>query len=352
MTSDTPKPRIIDIALQAGLSTATVDRVLNERPGVKAKTVAKVNEAIRQLNLASPRPQVIPSIAVGMEIDVLIAGRSGFANDLLAKGLNSYAKRSGLLLNFDYSARMNAEALATGLRDCLKRKSAGVVVQAVEHPLVREAIANLSNEGIPVVAILTPLRDSGVIGYVGLDNRAVGRTAGLLMGRFSNVEGSVALFTGGNIYRNHEEREIGFRSVIRDEFRHLKLLPDCLGYDDPDKIYMLTKDILAQEKDLTGLFNVGSGNRGIERALLESGRAKETTYIAVNFTPLTRQALVQGTIDAVLHQNMNYTAKAALRAIIDHSSGRTADFEPTYLEIITRENLKQAKSWGMDFSKS
>ena len=172
------------------------------------------------------------------------------------------------------------------------------------------------------------------------------------MGRFAKRAGSVALFTGGNVYRNHEEREVGFRSIIRDEFPELKLLPDCLGYDDPEKIYAFTQRLLAEEKDLIGLFNVGSGNRGIERALLESARAKEITYIAVNFTPLTRQALVQGTIDAVLHQNMNYTAKAALRAIIDHSGGRAADFEPTYLEIITRENLKQAKSWGMEFSKS
>ena len=331
MAADSAKPRIIDIALQAGLSTATVDRVVNGRPGVKAKTVARVNEAIRQLNLASPRPQVIPSIAVGMEIDILIASHSGFANDLLAKGLSSFAKRSGLLLNFIYSARMNVQGLVDGLRDCLKRRSNGVVVQAVEHPLVREAIADLTAAGVPVVAILTPLPDSGVIGYVGMDNRAVGRTAGLLMGRFANKAGSVALFTGGNIYRNHEEREIGFRSIVRDEFPELRLLPDCLGYDDPDKIYLLTKKLLAEQSELVGLFNVGSGNRGIERALLESGRAKEIVYIAVNFTPLTRQALVQGTIDAVLHQNMNYTANSALRAIIDFSSGRKLSFEPTYL---------------------
>ena len=139
------------------------------------------------------------------------------------------------------------------------------------------AVANLTNAGIPVVAILTPLPDSGVIGYVGLDNRAVGRTAGLLLGRFAKRAGSVALFTGGNVYRNHEEREVGFRSIIRDEFPELKLLPDCLGYDDPEKIYALTQKLLAEEKDLIGLFNVGSGNRGIERALLESARAKEIT---------------------------------------------------------------------------
>ena len=34
--------RIREIAEQSGLSVATVDRVLNERPGVRASTVAEV----------------------------------------------------------------------------------------------------------------------------------------------------------------------------------------------------------------------------------------------------------------------------------------------------------------------
>lgn len=38
-----------DIAFQAGLSTATVDRVLNGRRGVRQQTVMRVNAAIREL---------------------------------------------------------------------------------------------------------------------------------------------------------------------------------------------------------------------------------------------------------------------------------------------------------------
>ena len=41
--------RIREIAQQAGLSEATVDRVLHERPGVRASTVAEVHQAIADL---------------------------------------------------------------------------------------------------------------------------------------------------------------------------------------------------------------------------------------------------------------------------------------------------------------
>ncbi|MES1264889.1 MAG: LacI family DNA-binding transcriptional regulator, partial [Variovorax sp.] len=42
-------PTIADIARQAGVGTATVDRVLNRRPGVNAETVQKVMQVVAEL---------------------------------------------------------------------------------------------------------------------------------------------------------------------------------------------------------------------------------------------------------------------------------------------------------------
>ena len=43
------KPTVNDIARVAGVSLATVDRVLNARPGVRQVTVDRVNDAIAKL---------------------------------------------------------------------------------------------------------------------------------------------------------------------------------------------------------------------------------------------------------------------------------------------------------------
>ncbi|MEM7290762.1 MAG: LacI family DNA-binding transcriptional regulator, partial [Pseudomonadota bacterium] len=43
------KPTVNDIARVAGVSLATVDRVLNARPGVRSVTIEKVNKAIVDL---------------------------------------------------------------------------------------------------------------------------------------------------------------------------------------------------------------------------------------------------------------------------------------------------------------
>ena len=47
--SPTGKPTINDLARVAGVSLATVDRVLNGRPGVRRATIDKVNKAIADL---------------------------------------------------------------------------------------------------------------------------------------------------------------------------------------------------------------------------------------------------------------------------------------------------------------
>lgn len=71
----------------------------------------------------------------------------------------------------------NPEALAQALLHHGKRYD-GLVMMALEHPQVREAVATLAERGVPVVTVISDLGNSQRVGYVGLDNRAAGLTAG------------------------------------------------------------------------------------------------------------------------------------------------------------------------------
>ena len=176
------KSRIIDIALQAGVSTATVDRVLNDRPGVRKQTRNRVIEAIRQLQANESRPTVIPSVDQNLCIGAVVADGAGFANDVLTRELQNSAHALGVTLITEHPHRHNAAALANAIQSCLGRGAKGILIQALDHPLVRQAVDQASAACVPVVSLLTSLPGSGSLGYVGLDNRAAGRTAGLLMG--------------------------------------------------------------------------------------------------------------------------------------------------------------------------
>ena len=334
------KPRVIDIALQAGVSTATVDRVLNDRPGVRARTIRKVLDAVDRLGASTARPQVIPSLPAGLTIDVVLARGAGFANDVLSSELNTYCRRVGFSYRRTFSRRMVPEALCRALDDCLERRTDGVIVQPLDHPLVRDAIARLADTGVPVICILTDLPASDRLAYVGLDNRAAGRAAGLLTGRLCGDPGKLALFAGGELYRSHEEREVGFRSVIRDSFHHLEVLPTYSSGDDPHRIYAMARKLLEGCDDLRGICCVGGGNRGIEKALLESGRQGQIVYCAFNLTPLTRNGLLTGIFDVVVHQDMGRAARAAVDSLVLHFEGKASSPATIPTELIMAENLR------------
>jgi len=334
------KPRIVDIALQAGVSTATVDRVLNGRPGVKRKTVSKVRDAAEWLARSGSRPTVVAPALKGLSIDVMLAGGPGFANEILMRDFHRAGREAGVNLNARFIQRANVPALKEALEECDARGSDGVIFQPIEHRLIRDAVLEVVAKGIPVVCALTALPGVDILAYSGLDNRAAGRAGGLLLGHLCGRKGKVAVFMSDMLYRSHEERESGARSVLRTDFPMIEVLESINTRDNPDTCYLETQELLKRHPDLAGMINLGGGNRGIEKALLEAGKANEIAYVAFNLTPLTRKALLDGTIDAVVHQDMGRLSRRAVDAIVGHHVGKQSESGYIPAEIIMRENIR------------
>ncbi|MCE5973080.1 LacI family DNA-binding transcriptional regulator [Sinirhodobacter sp. WL0062] len=339
------KPRIADIALQAGVGTATVDRVLNNRPGVKEKTVQKVMAAARFLEQSGGRPRVIAPTAAGLNLRAFLGGAPGFANEILGRALRESARMHGVPLALDFVKRTDPMALAAQLRGCLEDGTSGVIVQAVEHPFVRDAIAELITRGLHVTSVLTQMPGLDGLGYIGLDNRAAGRLAGQILGLLCGGKGEIAVFHSDAIYRSHEEREAGLRSVLREDFPDIRIVETISTDDNPNECFRRAQQVLSKHPDLTGLVNLAAGNRGIERALLDSGRATELTFVAFNLTPLSRKALVERTMDAVIHQDMTRIAEEAVTAQIAAHQGKVLPGKMIPTELILRENLKDASNF-------
>ncbi len=334
------KPRIIDIALQAGVGTATVDRVLNGREGVKPKTVEKVLEAARFLAESGGRPRVLAPRAEDLRLRALIGGRPGFANELLGQALRESARASGTPLQLEFVCRTDPAALAARLRACREDSIGGVIVQPVEHPFVRDAIAELIADGIQVVTVLSQMPGIDPLGHVGLDNRAAGRLAGQILGYLCGGRGTATIFHSNAIYRSHEEREAGLRSILREEFPQIEIVETISTDDDPALCFRQASDVLGRRPDLSAIVNLAAGNRGIERALLDAGRARSVQFVAFNLTPLSRNALIERSINAVIHQDMTRIAQEAIGAICTGHQGRPLPHVTIPCELILRENLR------------
>jgi LacI family transcriptional regulator len=214
---------------------------------------------------------------------------------------------------------------------------------ALEHPLVRDAVEELASTGVQIITLISDLAQSCRKAYVGIDNRAAGRTAATLIGRFMGQStGSVALIAGSLAYRGHEEREMGFLRLMEAEFPSLRIVGAREGRDDAETNYRLTQSLLRQHPDLVGLYNIGGGAEGVGRAIKESRRDPGAiVFVAHGLTPDTRGLLIDGTLDAVINQNAQTVLLNAVRIFTNLREGRSAlaGVEPVKIGIILRENL-------------
>jgi LacI family transcriptional regulator len=339
------KPTVHDIAKEAGVSLATVDRVLNARPGVREQTVSRVQQAVESLgyvrdinaaNLARQRRYRF--------VFLLPEGNSQFLNSL-EDAVDEAAP--GLIdgrceLEVIRSTFRDPPALAEVERHILRTDTDGVAIMGHETPLIRDMIARLKARGLTVVALVTDQPHAERDHFVGIDNLAAGRTAGVLMGRFLGEKaGKIAVIVNSTQSRDMVDRRAGFDEVVHERFPHLVTLPSLEGRDDRERVAAVLEACIDRQGPIVGIYCVGAGTRGVTQVIHARGLAGKIVVVAHELTPHTRAALQDGTLDVVITQNVGHLVRSAarvLRAKCDRVEIIESQ-EKIRIEIAIRENL-------------
>ncbi|MDP3195454.1 LacI family DNA-binding transcriptional regulator [Tabrizicola sp.] len=341
------RPTVNDIAREAGVSLATVDRVLNARPGVREKTVKAVNDAIARLgyvrdltaaNLARGRTYRVAVVLPDTESQFI----QSLAEALTEAGSLAATSRTELRLH-----RFPAEdphALAALLGTLPGRDYLGVALMAPETPILRDAVRQLRANGIPVVALVSDLPNAGRDHFIGIDNRAAGRTAGVIMGRFlGGGPGQVLVLGQSLLARDMIERRRGFDEVMQRDFPGLEALQSLETHGSPATLRQVVREMLANAPDVRGIYAMGGGNRTLTQVLDEMGLSGKLTVICHELTPHVRAALIAGRITAVITQNLGHLARSTLRVLRAKADHQPLDEsqEQIRIEIVLRENLPE-----------
>lgn len=340
-----PRPTVNDIARTAGVSLATVDRVLNARPGVREKTVRRVNAAIEQIgyvrdvtaaNLARQRRYKL--VFVLPDAPALFV--STLCDALSEVGSTSVADRTDTeIITFPND---NPHALVKSLRTLDAAAADGVAIFAPETPHLRDAIARLKADGVPIVALVSDLPNTERDHFVGIDNVAAGRTAGFLMGKFlGSTGGSVMVLVSTMQARDNVERRLGFDQVMAESFSGIEVLPSLESHDDEETAARVVSEVLNNRPDITGIYSVGHGSRALVDVLRAHRRRDEITVIAHELTSVTREALRDHLIDAVISQDVGHIVRSAFRVLRAKSDGLdiVQSQERIRIEVVVRENL-------------
>jgi LacI family transcriptional regulator len=216
----------------------------------------------------------------------------------------------------------------------------GLAVVCKNIPPIIDELKRLRQAGKHVVALVSDLDSSARLAYLGIDNRAAGNVAAYLMGRHleERTGAQVAVVVGSFSYRCHEDREIGFRSIMRQQFEGIEVLEVIKGKDSDEATYDAVRKLLQIEPNIAGVYNVAGGNRGLAQALAELQRAHRPVYITHELNRVTEPLLRTQQIDYLIVQDLDEMVRRATQFMREIPSD---DRQPHELERIPFRLLTQ-----------
>ncbi len=339
------RPTVRDIAREAGVSLATVDRVLNARPRVRESSVKLVQDAVEKLgyvrdvsaaNLAKRREYRFAFIIPDSRSQFVETIRTALSEVRQSPGPDRVSVETIMAPADDPNATAR---ILIGLNAA---HYDGVAIMCPETPQVRDAVMRVKQAGLAVVALVSDLPSSERDHFVGVDSIAAGRTAGALMGRFlGGKAGKVLVVSGSLSSRDSIERRFGFDSVLAERFPFMEVLPTIESRDDSHRLISIVKQVMAAHRDVIGIYALGSGNGAVLDALRATGRIRSCTLIMHELTPVTRAALEADEVDVVIMQNVGHLVRSSIRVLRAYSD-KTAivdSQEKIRIEIVMKENL-------------
>ncbi|MCF6321339.1 MAG: LacI family DNA-binding transcriptional regulator [Rhizobiaceae bacterium] len=335
------KVTIADIAKKAGVGTATVERVLNERGNVSQKTATKVIIAAKKSGYRRLLPESYKGL-IRIEV-ILIRPDTSFFREMG----DAYARISRILdrnvsLHRTYVDEGDLESMVHAISRPAYVRS-GLIVVAPDKPEIINCLEREAKKGAKIVTIVSEISTSEPIPHVGIDNYSAGRTAAQLMDRMSLPDGGefIALCHSG-AYSGHRDRVRGFSDYFQEhpspnhEFTTVYLM-----FDDKYQCETILGQALLDKERISGVYNTGGASVGVANALREYVWKESVFWVGHELTGLNRKLLDDNSIDIIIDQNPDLQARHSIDLMLSQLGIGALDIpnKPIPFQLITKESI-------------
>ncbi len=340
------RPTVSDVARAAGVSAATVDRVINARLPVREDTTRRVLDAAQKLGfhatglIRGRLREQLPAYAIGV---LLQQPEDPFYRELaerLERAITGSRVFRGIA-RLDFWTRDDPGDIAERLRR-LGRRSQAVALVSPDHAPVAAAIAELAGRGVPVFSLLSDCAPAVRTSYLGIDSRKAGRTAGWLVRQCAGRGGKVAVILGSHRFHGHELREIGFRSYFREHAPQFVVLDAVVNSESDAATEEAVLTLIEAHPDLVGVYVAGGGTAGGIAALRRIEPARRPALVCPALTPEVRTALAEGIVSAAVCEPVDRLAERLVELIVlalEDPSARLPNQVTLPIDLYTPENV-------------
>ena len=332
-----------EIALQAGVSLATVDRVLHRRPGVHPSTQRRVHQAQAELDRQQAQ--------VGLRgrrfmIDLVMETPQRFSR-IVRDALDDVVGQvhpAVFRVREHLAETFPIEDMVAALDAIGRRGSHGVLLKAPDVAPIREAVTRLHERGIPVVTLVTDIHHPARVACVGLDNRSAGLTAAYLMHHWMGAAtADVLLSSSDRRFLGEGERIAAFIEGWKRARPLGRVRIVTAGHGLHAPTVAAVSRSLGRHPGIAAAYSVGGANAGILAAFDRAGRPCRV-FIGHDLDEDNLALLRAGRLSAVLHHDLQRDLLRACRCVM-HAQRAGPPPEPSLrsnVEVITPFNLPAA----------
>ena len=304
------------IAERAGVSIGTVDRVLHNRPYVKAEVRERVLAVMAELDYRPNRmASALATSGTARHLAVIQPEWGPYIQDAMADGVSRFMEERR-----DYNVSVEVLCYPHGdpegclrlLEQVGREQVHGVALCGSDCGEIHSRLEELSSLRIPVVTFNSDIPQAPRLCYVGEDAHHAGRVAGEIASKFLRPGDKVLLAYSGLEYVGHKGRADGFFQRLEERGVPRESFLVAATHDDYEKTLEAVTCALAAEPDLRYIYLATQSVPGCVEALRRAGRTGQVRVLAHDNSPEIRRFLKEGLVDFSIDQNLPYQSYQAL----------------------------------------
>lgn len=344
-----PKIRIKDIAIRAGVSVGTVDRVLHNRPNVSETAAAKVRKILDEINY---QPNAYASaLAANRHCNFYLIMPKHESEAYWEEVEEGAFHCVDVQRDFKISLhtltynRFNEETFHQACNECLSNNPDGVIIVPATLELTRQFTDVLHEREIPFVFLDSYMPGLKPLAFYGQDSFASGYFAARMMLLIAVGEKEIMLMrhtiNGRIASKQQENREVGFRHYMHDHYPNVKITVVELQFEEKRENYnAILEKFFTEHPQIHHCITFNSKAHIVGEFLLNTNR-RNVQIMGYDMVEKNAECIRQGSISFLIAQHgymQGYNCIDALfRAIILKTPVKAVNYMP--IELLTKENV-------------
>jgi DNA-binding LacI/PurR family transcriptional regulator len=343
MTEESVRPTLEDIAQAINISRTTIYKVINNKGAVSGKTRQRIEEALEKYKYVSNRNarNLAMNRRHALAFVYFESSNAAYFASSVRRGIrqawHEYGDH-GLAVTDSATPQAQPERQIAAIKKAFGKGVRYFAVAAADPAPMADCLNWLAERDCTVVLISKDVPGAARSAFIGIDERQCGRLAAELMAKMLRPGDAVRVLRASDNSFSTRERFVGFREEM-ERHPEIELLPNSPALSGGTGIARTIPKILSDPR-VKGIMDLTYKLDLVATEIQKAGR-RDLRLVGVDLSPEIVPFLDDGTIAAVIYQNIQQQAFLACRVLFEEMcyGAAVTGQQPVKLEIVMKNNI-------------